>query len=196
MRVAVIGTGNIGGTIGAKLAAAGHEVVFGSRAPGSHEQGDEGRTMRPVGQAISDGDVVLLAIPGRAVGDLVAEHGAALSGQLVVDATNQIGGGGPANAHATIVDAVPGARYARAFNTLGWENFAEPAFGDAVADMFFSSSDADRPLVEELITAVGLRPVHVGEDAQDVVDGLLPLWFALSRSYGRHVAFKLLHDPA
>ena len=90
--------------------------------------------------------------------------------------------------------AVPTARYARAFNPVGWENFAEPRFGDTAADLFFSADEADRPLVEALIEAVGLRPAYVGANQQDVVDGVLQLWFALAvgQHRGRRLAFRVL----
>jgi hypothetical protein len=91
---------------------------------------------------------------------------------------------------------VPTARYARAFNSLGFENLVQPRFGGTVADFFFSSSDRDRPVVETLIAAVGGRPVFVGEGRQDVIDGILPLWFALAigQGRGRHLAFRVLDD--
>lgn len=62
------------------------------------------------------------------------------------------------------------------------------------ADLFFSCAEQDRPVVEELITAVGLRPSYLGEGKQNVVDGLLPLWFALVQANGgnRHLAFRVL----
>jgi hypothetical protein len=56
----------------------------------------------------------------------------------------------------------PQARYVRAFNTLGWENFAEPLPGTA---LFFAADPSARPAAEELITAVGLEPVFVGDAA-------------------------------
>jgi predicted dinucleotide-binding enzyme len=70
----------------------------------------------------------------------------------------------------------------RAFNTLGWENFADPPAG---AVLFFAAGPAARPAAEELITAVGLEPVFAGDtDATDTVDALLPLWFALVKQRG------------
>jgi len=53
----------------------------------------------------------------------------------------------------------PAVRYARAFNTLGGENMADPMFDDGPADMFFSAPEADR---ETVIEGVGLRPAYVG----------------------------------
>ncbi|HLH45691.1 MAG TPA: NAD(P)-binding domain-containing protein [Acidimicrobiales bacterium] len=191
MRIAIIGTGNIGGTLGSAFAGAGHDVVFGAREPSGTEAP---APVTGIADALRKAEVVVLAVPGPAVRGLVEEHAGALDGRLVVDATNTIGGGGPANSHDVITAAAPAARYVRAFNTLGWENFREPRFGGETADLFYSSGEAERELVDDLIGAVGLRPVWVGADAHDAVDGLLPLWFVLSKRHGRHLAFKLLTD--
>jgi 8-hydroxy-5-deazaflavin:NADPH oxidoreductase len=77
MRIAVIGTGNIGGTLGGKWRAAGHDVVFGSRNPSG--PGPGGAPLVPAAEAISAADAVLFAVPGRAVADIVAANGAALA---------------------------------------------------------------------------------------------------------------------
>jgi hypothetical protein len=190
MHIAVIGTGNIGRTLGRALAAAGHDVHLGSRHPGDVRV--EGTSPTTVADALRAADTVLLAVPAAAVADLLAEHGAALDGKLVLDATNRMGAA-VMNAAAEIATAAPGARYARAFNSYGWENFAEPMFDGLAADLFFSAPEADRAAVEQLISDVGLRPAYLGPEQQDVVDRLLPVWFALTRTTGsRHVALRVL----
>ena len=78
-----------------------------------------------------------------------------LSGRIVLDATNNMSGPVP-DARAAITAAVPDVRYVRAFNTLGWENFADPVPGAA---LFFAAEPSARETSEELIRAVGLsRP--------------------------------------
>jgi len=89
MRIAVIGKGKIGGTLGSKWRAAGHDVVYGAR-DGSGE-GPGGAPVRSIGDALKDADVVLLAVPGQAVPDVVSEQGAALAGKVVIDAVNRMG---------------------------------------------------------------------------------------------------------
>jgi hypothetical protein len=174
MRIAVIGKGNIGGTLGGRWTAAGHDVVYGTR--GGSGEGPGGAPVRGIGEALEGAAVALLAVPGLAVPDLVQEQGTALSGKVVIDAVNRIGAP-EFDSRALIADAAPSARYVRAFNSLGWEHFADPMPGAA---MFFAADPEARAVAEELISAVGLEPAFVGDaTATPTVDALLPLWFAL-----------------
>jgi 8-hydroxy-5-deazaflavin:NADPH oxidoreductase len=191
MRIAVIGKGNIGGSLGGKWLAAGHDVVYGAR-DGSGE-GPGGAPVRGIGDALKDADVVVLAVPGQVVADVVTEHGAALAGKTVIDAVNRIGAP-EFDSRAIIADAAPQARYVRAFNSLGWENFADPMPG---TNMFFAADPDARATTEELIKAVGLEPAFLGDaTATATVDGLLPLWFALVRQNGgnRRVALRIIAE--
>jgi predicted dinucleotide-binding enzyme len=195
VKVAIIGTGNIGGTIGRALARAGHQVWFGSRHPETVEA-TGGATATAIGEAIGNADVVLVSVPAGAVESFLGEHGAALAGKLAIDATNNMGGSGPAHAAATFAKLAPDARYARAFNSLGWENFERPRFGDQTADLFFSTAEPAEAETAAVIEAVGLHPVYLGPDQYDLLDDVVRLWFtlAIGRKGGRHLAFKVLHD--
>ena len=197
MKIAVLGTGKIGGTLGRAFARAGHGVTFGARDPqaGRDAVGDTSATVSDIAGAIDGADVVVLAVPGAAVAGLAREHAPALGGKLVVDAANNVGGNAPANSHDAVTAAAPGVRYARAFNTLGFENLQNPRYGDVVGDMFFSAPEPDRGTLEQLIEAVGLRPVYIGEGTHALLDDVLRLWFTLSRLSGqRHFAFKVVGD--
>src|SRR5437763_11895602 len=89
MKIAVIGTGNIGGTLGGRWRAAGHEVMYGSRAGSG--AGPGGAPVMAVGDALAGADVVVLAVPGGAAGEVLTANGAALAGKVVIDAVNRIG---------------------------------------------------------------------------------------------------------
>ncbi len=195
MDVAVVGTGFIGSVLGRALAGAGHRVTFGSRHPGDDAvAADSGATVTSVPGALAAADVVILAVPGAAVAQVVGDDPGALAGKLVIDATNWMGEQ-VANSRAALPASV---RYARAFNTLGGENMAAPVFDDGPADMFFSAPEADRAVVEAVIEGVGLRPVFVGEDQEAIVDCLFRLWIALAitQGRGRRLAFRLLEGSA
>lgn len=193
MDVAVIGTGFIAGILGRALARSGHTVTFGSRTPKDAEvAGDTDSRVASIPEALAAGEVVILAVPGKAVAELTAEHGALLHNRLVIDATNRMGQP-VVNARSALPQDV---RYARAFNTLGGENLENPVFPDGVADMFFSAPDADRSTVEEIIRGVGLRPVFVGPDQEDLIDALFRLWvnLAMGQGRGRRLALRLLEE--
>jgi len=191
VEIAVIGTGFVGGILGRALAGAGHRVTFGSRHPDVRDVvADTSATVTSIADALTDAEVVILALPGAAVAGMTAEHDDTLDGKLVIDATNQMGQP-VANSRA----ALPaGVRYARAFNTLGGENMADPMFADGPADMFFSAPSADRTTVEAVVDGVGLRPVYLGEDQEALVDALFQIWIALAleQGRGRRLALRLI----
>ncbi len=185
----MIGKGNIGGTLGSKWRAAGHDVVYGVR-DGSGA-GPGGAPVLGIGEAVAGAEVVVLAVPGPVVPDVVSEQGPALAGKVVIDAVNRIGAP-EFDSRALIAAAAPAARYVRAFNSLGWENFADPLPG---TNLFFAADPQARAVAEELISAVGLEPAFVGDAAATpTVDGLLPLWFALVQQNGgnRKVALRIV----
>ena len=198
MNIAIIGAGNIGGTLGRKWAAAGYGVIFGVRDaadPKYAELSSVGAVLS-VDTAIERGDVVVLAQPGSAVPEFAVLYGAALGPKVVIDTTNNVRGA-EMNNLPLLIEHAPEARFARAFNTLGWENMQNPQFGGSQADLFFCAQGEIRPLLEELIAAVGLNPVYIGDlSSAAVLDGLTRLWFALAfgQAHGRRVAFKLLKE--
>src|SRR5580704_16423051 len=155
-------------------------------------KGPGGAPVRSIGDALKDAEAVLPAVPGRAVPDVVNGQGAALAGKVVMDAVNRMGAP-EFDSRALIAAAAPPARYVRAFNSLGWENFAGPLPG---TNLFFAADAEARASAEELIRAVGLEPAFVGDaTATATVDALLPLWFALVRQNGgnRKVALRIVH---
>ena len=189
MKIAVIGAGNIGGTLGASWEKAGHEVVYGLRDPSKRVGG------KPIAGACSDVDVVVLAIPGDAVVPFVHANAKDLDGKTIIDATNNFRGASM-NSWSEISSVVPRAQLYRAFNSYGWDVFANPSLGSQQADMFFAGPKGDaRDSVERLIEDVGMRPIWVGgSDHAGTVDGVLRLWFDLARVRGRRIALRLIAD--
>lgn len=198
--IAILGSGKIGGNLARVWASHGHTITFGVRSPDKLElvqlAQDIGADRASMDIAVERSEVVLFAIPGGAMAEMVARLGARLDGKIVIDAANDMRGERP-NSLAAIAAAAPGALYYRAFNSYGWELVVAPDVGGTQSDAFYCGPDgASSATVEQLITEVGSRPVRVGDAASvDVVDGVLRLWFALVRQgRGRHIAFSLLED--
>lgn len=199
MKITVIGAKIIGGTLGRKWAHAGHAVMFGVRHVANPEvralAQELGATVGTPAEAIAFGDVVVFAIPGSAMEETIAAYGQALAGKVAIDAANRMGGG-PMNSAAAFAAHAPAAQVYRAFNSVGWEVFADPQFGDIAADLFYCGpGGAGQVAVEQLIRDVGLRPVRLGDISQvGLVDTIGSLWFALAygQGMGRQVALKVL----
>jgi predicted dinucleotide-binding enzyme len=205
MNIAIIGAGNIGRTLGDAWMRAGHTVSFGLRdAAGPSalqaktQLGQDARLVS-IPDALHAGSVVVLALPGGAIDDFLSANAPALGGKVIVDAANRnFGGSGASNSVAAIRAAAESAGIIRAFNSIGWENMADPHFDGVVADMLYCADEAVRSTAEELIGALGLRPVYVGDlDQVRLVDDLTSLWAALAygQRRGRHLAFKVLERP-
>jgi predicted dinucleotide-binding enzyme len=197
--IAVIGSGVIGRTLATRFAQAGHTVTFGARDPGNADLAafaqQIGARVTDIDTAIGAADVVLLAINGAAMAEAVPAFGARLGARIVIDASNNVGG--PSlNSLAALAEHAPAARLYRAFNSVGWENFADARYGDDTGDLLYSGPDGEsRAVVAELIGATGLRPVWVGDNDQaQLVDNFVALWFTLAfdRGWGRNLGFKLL----
>ena len=197
--IAVIGSGIIGRTLASRFARAGHAVTFGARTPDHPDlaafAAGIGVRVTGVTTAIEGADVVLLAISGPAMAEAVPAFGSRLDGKIVIDATNNVGA--PSlNSLAVLAEHAPGAWLFRAFNSLGWENFADSSYGEDNGDMLYSGPEGQaRTTVAELIDATGLRPIWVGDnDKARLVDDFTALWFTLAfeRGWGRNLGLKLL----
>jgi hypothetical protein len=199
MKIGILGAGNIGGTLGKHWAAAGHAVRFGVRSPGdskySQELGGDAQIVS-MADALAFGDVILVAVPGKVVADVAAEYGTKLNGKIVIDATNQPGQA-EMNSLRVLVQSAPQAKFCRAFNTLGWENFAQPTLNDAPIDLFYCGAAAAKEPLATLITDAGMHPIYVGDiDLAPVIDNLTRLWFSLAHNQGlgRRIALKLVRE--
>lgn len=174
MKVAIIGTGNVGQALARSLAGAHHEVVIAGR---DAAKAATTATALGVGSAAdaraaaADAEVVILAVPFASSGEAVArEIGPVVGGTVVVDATNPLlpdysglaTAGGPSAAEQ-FAAWLPDARVVKAFNTLFASNQGASADPDTRLDGLFATDDEDaRDVASALLASIGLRPVHVG----------------------------------
>ncbi|RKR29966.1 NADPH-dependent F420 reductase [Arthrobacter oryzae] len=197
--LAVIGAGIIGRTLARRWTEAGYRVTFGVRSPDDADltayANRIGAGRDTINGAIAAADVVLLAINGAAMDQAVPAMSAAIENKIVIDATNNTGGA-TMNSIALISEHAPAARIYRAFNSLGWENFADADYQGVNGDMLYAGpAGPGQETVEELIGATGLRPVRVGDATKaGIVDDFVKLWFTLAfeQGLGRGVGFKIL----
>ncbi|HLC03666.1 MAG TPA: NAD(P)-binding domain-containing protein [Anaerolineales bacterium] len=202
MKIAVVGSGKVGGALSEKWAGAGHEVTFGVREPmrKQAERTPENPDIpfETIPDAIGRSQVIVFAIPGGAMDSLIHANAHGLAGKLLIDTTNDFEGASLSHVE-TLVSSAEGAKVFRAFNSLGWENFADPTFGRDTADLFYCGPDSTeaQQAFEAIVRDVGMRPIRVGDlDQVSIVDSVIRLWFSLAvgRGMGRHLAFKVLSE--
>jgi len=119
MKIAILGAGHVGSTLGRLWHDAGHDVTFAARhAAGPRamaaELGERAHAAS-VADAVAAADVVLVAVPGAAVTDVLQAAGP-LDGRVMIDAANSFGQ--QQLTLRSLADTFPRARWVRAFNSL------------------------------------------------------------------------------
>jgi 8-hydroxy-5-deazaflavin:NADPH oxidoreductase len=207
MKIAIIGSGNIGGGLARAWRRKNHVVTFGARDPADSELAalchEIGAQTASIGDAVRDAEVVVLAMPFGALDSVLAATGD-LAGKTVVDCTNAVerapGGMALTYGHTTssgeqVQARLPRAHVVRSFNAQGAENLANPVYGGIAASNFYCGDDAEaKRTVAQLITDVGFEPIDAGPlAASRQLEPLMLLWIGCSRMLGtRDIAFKLL----
>ena len=177
LRIGVIGSGRIGGTIGGLWVKAGHPVLFSSRHPdelkdlvaGLGELAKAGT----VEAAIAFGDALFIAVPYGALPQIGQDYGAALKGKILLDACNAVAprdGGAIADevereGIGVVSRYLSGALLVRAFNTLNYKVFASEANRpDPKLAIPIAGDDAEAvQTAAGLVRDAGFDPVVVGK---------------------------------
>jgi len=188
--IAIIGTGNVATALGPAFAAQGHTIVYGSRDPSraSVEKllaatGD-GAAATTQAEAVAGADIVVLAVPGLLVEEIVRGLGD-LSGKIIIDPTNPLQRSSGTLVHAVetsnaeiIQNLAPDAHVVKAFNTLNWRTMVDPASaGGPVSIPLAGNSSAAKQVVAGLVEGMGLEAIDVGSvENAHWVEGMLILW--------------------
>ena len=167
--IAVIGTGDVGGTLGARFAQAGHSVYFGSRTPQADrvralvaEAGDNVAALTPP-EAAAAADMIVLAVPHESAVGVLQSLGDT-AGKVVIDVTNPLIRleGRYARATETSVAALlqaaaPEAHVVKALNALAYRTMAEPDLAGGPVTIPMAGNDAAaKGRVASLIADLGL----------------------------------------
>ncbi|HEX2931640.1 MAG TPA: NADPH-dependent F420 reductase [Candidatus Binatia bacterium] len=136
IKIGIIGSGNIGSTVGTLWVKAGHQVLFSSRHPENLKQLVDGLGPRAragtVSEALTFGDVIFIGVPYGAYPQLAKDYGKEFSGKIVLDAGNavlardgEIGKDAREKGVAlTSARLLAGARIVRAFNIMNFRKVA------------------------------------------------------------------------
>jgi 8-hydroxy-5-deazaflavin:NADPH oxidoreductase len=163
MQIAILGVGRVGSTLGRLWHAAGHDVTFVARDAArpralAAELGERARAAS-VADAVAGAEVVLVAVPGPAVTDVLQTAGP-LDGHVMIDAANSFGQ--QQVTLRSLADAFPQARWVRAFNSLSAGIMADDNRRKPPWVMFLSGDEEAKPVVAQLIRDAGFDPFDLG----------------------------------
>jgi 8-hydroxy-5-deazaflavin:NADPH oxidoreductase len=177
MTTAIIGVGNLGGTVARHLVGGGESVVVASKdeahAKALADELGPNASAASVEDAIAGADVVVLATWLDQTRELVPARTPLLEDKVVVDPSNPIGfengqmirtlpaGESSGSVVAGLLPA--GAHYVKAFGTLGADQLATGANHEPPIVLFYATDDdAAEATAQRLIRAAGFEPLKVG----------------------------------
>jgi predicted dinucleotide-binding enzyme len=184
MATAVIGLGNIGGTVAKNLADGGEHVIVADRTTAKSETfaanlGSNAKSAS-IKEAIVESDVVIFGVYFDVIKQLLVEYAEELKGKIIVDPSNPIAPDGNGGFKKTIPDdqssgsllsvLLPeGAKIVKAFGSLGAASLRDGSRRTPPAVLFYAADDAEAGrAVEKLISSSGFSPVKVGGIDQSI----------------------------
>ena len=175
MKIGVIGSGNVGGTLGEVWWKAGHQLMFSDRDPAqaaaqaSRMAGAQTGTPEHV---IAWADVIFIGVPFGAWPDVARQYGQALRGKVIFEPTNPSASRDGAIAAAAlakgsgnaIVELLPDVRIVRGFNTFSHTAMGKEANrpGEKVGVPMAATDPATMAIGVRLVRDAGFDPVEVG----------------------------------
>jgi hypothetical protein len=207
MKIAIIGAGNVGASLGRAFAANGHQVRFGVRDPDKIAElvsgASETASASSIREAAEFGEVVILAVPWNAARAAIEAAGD-LRGKVLIDAVNPLAwNDGPVIAEdvqgssaAQKIAEMSHARVVKAFSTHGAEFNLAPMIHDIPVDTYICGDDEEaKVIVRSLAEDLGFSVIDAGPLRNaSLIENMAALWvyLAVKTELGRTFVFKAL----
>ena len=207
MKIAIIGAGNVGTTLGNAWIKRGHKVVFGVRDPESAKarslaQKFPGARLFLNGEAAHNAEIIVLATPWQSTEMAVRACGD-LDGKTIIDCTNPLKPdfsgleiGFSISGAELISEWASGAQVFKAMNQIGARLMEAPHFPEKVKPvMFVCGEGALKSSVILLVDQLGFTVIDAGElKIARLLEpyGMLWIHLALMQKVPGDFAFALL----
>lgn len=202
MKIAIIGSGNVGGALAQQWIKAGHTVLIGAKFPlsdkniqlatkiGEHRFAD-------IENAVKQSEVILIATPPTAIFEIIEQLGD-VTGKVIIDATNSVMN--YPEPYKTVYHCLTiktKGELVKCFNTTGYENMLNPKYNDMAIDMFMAGeSDHAKAIAKQLALDCGFAScIDFGKsDKVELLEKFALCWInlAIMQGHGRDIAIKIL----
>ena len=201
MKIAIIGTGNVGGALATNWSKKGHEIFLGTNDAQNFKGKDllqnENTSVHTIFEAVSRAEVILIATPPTAIFDIIHQMGD-VSGKVIIDATNAIAKSPEPykTVYHCLVDKT-NAHVVKCFNTTGYENMLNPIYNGEAIDMFMAGDDDQaKEVAHQLALVCGFGScIDFGKaDRVELLEKLALSWInlAIFQGHGRDLAFRVV----
>lgn len=203
MKIAMIGTGNVGGALATKWANVGHDIYLGVKDSRAFKDmnllNNPNTSVHTIQQAVVKSDVILLATPASATIGVCQSLGNT-SGKFIIDAMNVVMGRGPMgfnNTSDAILNNTETNDVVKCFNTTGFNNMENPEYHGTAIDLFTcGDSVKGKGIAIQLAKDAGFAACYDigGNDKFHLMEQFAWFWInlAMFQGQGREIAFKLL----
>ncbi len=172
MKIAIIGSGNVGRALAGAATKAGHDVTLAARDPKRAEdaaKATRAHSARSSDEAVKGADIVVLAVPANEVEDVVGALGRELDGKVIVDVTNRVNTQNPSqvldgsSVAERIQKRAPQARIVKAFNYAFASKMADPRVDGTRLDAYVAGDDKDaKQKTLQFAESIGFRGIDAG----------------------------------
>jgi len=172
MKVAIIGSGNVGKALAGAATRAGHSVKLAANDPAHAEEAarmTKAQAARSNSDAVRDAELVVLAVPANKVDEVVGALAPELDGKVIIDVTNRFNPQDPASSldgsstAERIQSKAPRAHVVKAFNYAFASKMADPQVDGTKLDAYVAGDDeAAKQKALEFARSIGFRPLDAG----------------------------------
>lgn len=212
MKIGILGTGEVGQTLGVGFVNLGHEVKMGSRDPNQEKvkaclkKAGAKASAGTFAEAAAFGELAVLCTIWSGTENAIRLAGPHnLAGKVVIDTTNPLdfSAGVPPKLAVGHTDSageqvqrwLPDSRVVKAFNIVGSPHMVKPEFPGGPPDMFICGNDDQaKEAVTDLLKAFGWSVIDMGGiEGARYLEPLAMVWIRhFFRVNSVNHAFKLL----
>jgi predicted dinucleotide-binding enzyme len=169
MRLAIIGAGSVGATLGKAWQRRGHDVTYGVRNPDDPKYGTLGADVTTNDRAAGDAEIVVLCTPWQSTRDAVSACGD-LGGKVLIDCTNPLTPdftalevGHTTSGAEQVARWAPGARVCKAMNQIGAPMMDAPQLSGTPVMFVCGDDDAAKATTSSLVGELGFETADAGD---------------------------------
>ena len=203
MKIAIIGTGHVGGALATKWAYTEHKIFLGVQDmetfKGKALLSNPNTSVHSIEEAVKFSDVILVATPATVAIEVTKSLGDT-TGKIIIDAMNVVMGKGPSgfnNTSDAILANTKTKDVVKCFNTTGFNNMENPVYGNTALDLFMAGdSERGKEVTRKLALDAGFAECYSagGNEKFQLMEQFAFFWInlAIMQGLGRNIGFKLL----